>query len=273
MSKPFAREIGAQTLARGGLFAACAMVLAACGASTPKQAVVQKPTPVIAEPAQSAPAPKAAAKEPPAAKPAAKTAASAPAESSRKRDRRGDRSAAPADAAPDAVPEAATAAYGRAMTAMRAENWLQAELELEQLTKEFPAYPGPFVNLALVYLKDKRLDDARAALDRALAIDPGHAAANTQLGILLREQGKFHEAEQAYRKALATDPNHALAHYNLGVLLDLYLRKYAEAVEQYELYQSSLATPDEKVGRWIVDLRRRAGSGNDAARVAKGDTP
>ena len=156
---------------------------------------------------------------------------------------------------------------------MRSETWLQAELELEQVTKEFPAYPGPFVNLALVYLKDKRLTDARAALDRALAIEPGHAAANTQLGILLREQGKFHEAEQAYRKALATDPNHALAHYNLGVLLDLYLRRPAEAADQYELYQASLAAPDEKVGRWIVDLRRRAGSGSDAARVAKGDAP
>jgi tetratricopeptide (TPR) repeat protein len=89
----------------------------------------------------------------------------------------------------------------------------------------------------------------------------------------LREQGKFQDAERAYRKALATDPNHALAHYNLGVLLDVYLRKPAEALEQYEQYQSSLAAPDETVGRWIVDLRRRSGNGNDAARVAKGDAP
>ena len=270
MSKPSADRASLK-LARGGVAAICAALLAACGASTPKQAVVEKPTPVLAEPAQTvAPAPQAAANEP-AAKPAAKRAA-APADGSRKRGR-GDRAPAALPETPDAVPEAAAAAYERAMTAMRAENWLQAELELEQLTKEFPAYPGPFVNLALVYLKDKRQDDARAALDHALAIDPGHAAANTQLGILLREQGKFHEAEAAYRKALATDPNHALAHYNLGVLLDLYLRRPVEAIEQYELYQSSLAAPDEKVGRWIVDLRRRSGSGNDAARVAKGETP
>jgi tetratricopeptide (TPR) repeat protein len=255
---------------RGGLAAACALLLAACGASTPKQAAVEKPTAVIAEPAQPAtPAAKPKAQEP-VAKPVAKTA-STPADSSRKRDRRA--AAAAPEAVVDAIPEAAAAANGRAMAAMRAENWLQAELELEQLTKEYPAYPGPFVNLALVYLKDKRQDDARAALDHALAIDPGHAAANTQLGILLREQGKFQDAERAYRKALATDPNHALAHYNLGVLLDVYLRKPAEALEQYELYQSSLATPDETVGRWIVDLRRRSSNGNDAARVAKGDTP
>jgi predicted Zn-dependent protease len=253
--------------ARGGWVAACALLLAACGASTPKQADVGKPAAVVAEPAQ--PAPKAAASQP-----AASAAAGAPAEAKRRRERRGDReTSAAAGPAVDAIPEAAATAYAHAMAAMRAENWVQAELELEQLTKEYSAYPGPFVNLALVYLKDGRKDDARAALDRALAIDPGHAAANTQLGILLREQGKFHEAEQAYRRALATDPNHALAHYNLGVLLDVYLRKPAEALEQYESYQSSLATPDETVGRWIVDLRRRSGGGNDAARVAKGDEP
>ncbi len=151
---------------------------------------------------------------------------------------------------------------------MRGEDWLSAELELEQLTQEFPGYPGPHVNLALVYLHDGRGDDARAALDRALALDPGHVAANNQLGILLREQGKFAEAEEAYRRALAADPTHALAHYNLGVLLDVYLRRPAEALEHYEAYQSSLTAPDETVGRWIIDLRRRAGNA-DAARVAQ----
>lgn len=270
MSKQFASTLTTWKLARGGLAAACAAALSACGASTPKQAAVERPTRVIAAPAQSAASTQKSKAPEPTAKAATKTAA-APADASRKKDRRG--AAAPAADVADAVPEAASAGYGRALAAMRSENWLQAELELEQVTKEFPAYPGPFVNLALVYVKDKRLTDARAALDRALAIAPGHAAANTQLGILLREQGKFHEAEQAYRKALATDPNHALAHYNLGVLLDVYMRKPAEAAEQYELYQGSLAAPDEKVGRWIVDLRRRAGNGNDAARVAKGDAP
>ncbi len=171
------------------------------------------------------------------------------------------------------MPEAAAAAYARALAAVRAENWLEAELELEPLTLEHPEYPGPHVNLALVYLHDERRADARAALERALDVDPGHAAANTQLGILLREDGKFAEAEAAYRRALETNPDHALAHYNLGVLLDIYLRRTAEALEHYEAYQASLAEPNETVGRWIIDLRRRVGNGGDAARVAQGDSP
>jgi Tfp pilus assembly protein PilF len=196
------------------------------------------------------------------------------AEPERRRDRRGDKRAAEEGegvaTAAEPVPEATAAAYERALAAMRTENWLEAELELEQLTAEQPGYPGPHVNLAIVYLRDGRRDDARKALERALTIDPGHAAANTQLGVLLREEGKFAEAEAAYRRALAADPEHALAHYNLGVLLDVYLRRTAEALEHYEHYQASLTEPNETVGRWIIDLRRRVGNG-EAARVAQED--
>ena len=183
---------------------------------------------------------------------------------------------APRDAAGTAlepVPEAAAGAYARALAALRAENWLEAELELEQLTLEHPEYPGPHVNLALVYLNDGRRADARTELASALGVEPGHSAANTQLGILLREDGKFEEAEAAYRRALETDPGHALAHYNLGVLLDIYLRRPADALAHYEAYQSALEEPNEIVGRWIIDLRRRVSNGGDAARVAQGDGP
>jgi Tfp pilus assembly protein PilF len=138
------------------------------------------------------------------------------------------------------------------------------------LTLKYPAYPGPHVNLALVYLHDERRDAARRALEQALSVDPGHAAANTQLGILLREEGEFAAAEAAYRRALDANPEHGLAHYNLGVLLDLYLRRTAEALEHYEAYQAALAQPNETVARWIVDLRRRVGN-TDAARLAQED--
>jgi tetratricopeptide (TPR) repeat protein len=253
-----ARPIALRLLAAGAL----ALTLAACGSSTPRQADVEAPREVTAPAVTSA-------------APAAAEAAPAP---ERKRDRRSDRRAAEqasADAAAavlEPVPEAAAASYERAVAALRAKNWAEAELELEQLVLEYPEYPGPHVNLALVYLNDGRRDDARKEIELALGVDPGHAAANTQLGIMLREDGKFEEAEAAYRRALATDPDHALAHYNYGVLLDIYLRRTAEALEHYEAYQATLSQPDETVGRWIIDLRRRAGTGS-GARVAQGEAP
>ena len=102
------------------------------------------------------------------------------------------------------------------------------------------------------------------------SVDPGHAAANTQLGILLREDGKFAEAERRIAARSRRIPSHALAHYNLGVLLDIYLRRTAEALEHYEAYQASLTEPNETVGRWIIDLRRRVGNGERRASRAGG---
>ena len=260
MSKRFAEHAAGPLGLKSLAACALALTLAACGSSTPRQADVVAPREVTAAVMS--------------AQPAADQATAAP---ERKRDRRGERRAADAASAEAAaaavaepVPEAAAAGYERAIAAMRAQNWVEAELELEQLVLEHPEYPGPHVNLALVYLNDGRRDDARTEIDLALGVDPGHAAANTQLGILLREDGKFEAAEAAYRRALETDPDHSLAHYNLGVLLDIYLRRTAEALEHYEAYQASLAQPDETVGRWIIDLRRRAGNGT-GARVAQGE--
>jgi len=255
LSRRFA-EPAVRRATRYGALALSSLVLAACGASTPKKATVEKPA--VVAPAEAA----AATSKSPAATGAASPAPSAKAEPSRS-ERRGRRGEPPpaADPASEPIPAAAQSAYDRALEAMRAQDWLRAESELGQLTRDYPAYPGPQVNLAIVYRNENRASDARAALDRALAVDSKHAAANNELGILLRETGKFEEAERAYRRALETDPGYALAHYNLGVLLDVYLRRGAEAIEQYEAYQSSLAEPDKKVAGWLIDLRRRFGNG------------
>jgi tetratricopeptide (TPR) repeat protein len=176
-----------------------------------------------------------------------------------------------ADRAAADVPEDALRSYERALAAMASQNWIEAELELEQLLLEHGGFAGPYVNLAIVLMQDGREEEARAALDEALALNPAHPAANNQLGILLRQRGEFDAAEAAYRRAIEADPQYAIAYLNLGVLLDLYLRRQMEALEYYELYQDLIAEPDQQVGRWIIDLRRRLGVTGNAGRVARGD--
>jgi Tfp pilus assembly protein PilF len=243
---------------RSGIVASMAIIVAACGSSAPKQAAIAAPAVVtpgpVAEPAVAAPL---------------------PATESRRGNRREERRAPPADdsaaTALEPVPEAAQQAYGRAIAALHAQDWLQAELELEQIARDYSGFPGPLVNLAIVYLHDGRRDDARAALGRALEVAPGNAAANNQLGILLRNEGKFDDAERAYLRALETDPSYPLAHYNLAVLLDVYLRRGADAIAHYEAYQSSLSVPDKTVAGWLIDLRRRFGNAATTSQVAKED--
>lgn len=169
------------------------------------------------------------------------------------------------------VSPAAQAAYDHALEAMDGGDAVEAELRLEQFVLEYPDFPGAYVNLAIVYERDGRYEDAHHALDRALALEPAHATASNRLGILLRKQGKFAEAEQAYLRAIESDPSYALALHNLGVLLDLYLYRPAEALQYYRRYQDLMVEPDAAVGRWIIDLERRVDVVDDAARVAQED--
>ena len=155
----FAELADCRSIARGLIVALGAAVLASCGASTPQQASSARPEVVAPE---TSPAPKS-----PAAQPARSD--------KRSRKERRDDEAAAAAGLPEAIPEAAQLAADRALAALQSEDWLQAELELEQLTHDFPDYPGPHVNLAIVYLHDGLREDARACLERAIAIHPGDA--------------------------------------------------------------------------------------------------
>ncbi len=166
----------------------------------------------------------------------------------------------------DEISEKTQRSYDAALAAMRSENWVQAELELEQLIADEPGFPGPWVNLALIYEQGGRRREARQALEQALAIAPGFPGANNELGRMLREAGDFAGAEAAYRRALATEPSNAIAHLNLGILLDVYLRRPADALDHYNQFQATRSEPDGTVSRWIVDLERRAAA---EARVAQ----
>lgn len=64
------------------------------------------------------------------------------------------------------------------------------------------------------------LTEAEALYRRALEVDPGLAAAMTNLGNLRHRAGDVAEARGLYERALAHDPGQREARYNLGNLLD-----------------------------------------------------
>lgn len=166
----------------------------------------------------------------------------------------------------DEISERTQRSYDEALAAMRGENWAQAERALQQLIADEPGFPGPYVNLALIYERTGRSGESRQALEQAIAIAPGFAPANNELGRLLRQAGDFQGAQAAWERSLASDPGNAVAHLNLGILLDVYLRRSADALQHYNQYQATRAEPDETVSRWIVDLERRVQA---EARVAR----
>jgi tetratricopeptide (TPR) repeat protein len=76
-------------------------------------------------------------------------------------------------------------------------------------------------------------EEARAAYQRAIELDPDHADAHVNLGRMLHEEGAPAAAEQHYRRALDADAEHPTAAFNLGVALED-LGRIRDAREAYE---------------------------------------
>ncbi len=166
------------------------------------------------------------------------------------------------------IPPQAQTMFEQAVAVMASGDFVDAELRLKEFLLQYPAYPGAHVNLAIIHSQNGNDKAAQAAIDAALALDPDHAPALNQQGMLLRRNGKFIEAEAAYLKAVTASPDYALAHYNLGVLNELYLQRLDVALQHFERYQE-LSGGDKQVEKWIADLTRRVAATQRTANVAE----
>ncbi|HVG31278.1 MAG TPA: FG-GAP-like repeat-containing protein [Pyrinomonadaceae bacterium] len=94
-----------------------------------------------------------------------------------------------------------------------------AQREAQVAAAAAPQAPqAPYV-LGLVAKSQSRADDAAAAFQRVLKIDPSDVGANVNLGQIYSQQRKYTEAIAAFRTALAAEPYNATALYNLGTAL------------------------------------------------------
>jgi tetratricopeptide (TPR) repeat protein len=82
-------------------------------------------------------------------------------------------------------------------------------------------------------LEEKEPQAAREAYERALMLDPLHAAAYANLGRHLHSAGKLRDAERVYRKGIERCASDALLRFNFGVLLEDSGRQQ-EAVAAYQ---------------------------------------
>jgi tetratricopeptide (TPR) repeat protein len=72
-----------------------------------------------------------------------------------------------------------------------------------------PGHIHVLVNLGVLYRTSGRLQDARAALEQALQVDPRFAIAHHNLGNVLADLGDGPAAQRAYERAAALDPRYA----------------------------------------------------------------
>jgi len=145
----------------------------------------------------------------------------------------------------------------QALQSIKAGDIARAIEQFEQIVRTDPSTPHAYTNLGLLYLHNDNQKMARQAFERAIVLDPQDAVALNNLAIVERHNGEFKKALFNYYKAIKIKPDYANAHLNLGILLDLYIQDLPKALEQYEIYQQLTANKDEKVKKWIIDIKRR----------------
>lgn len=79
--------------------------------------------------------------------------------------------------------------------------------------------PQPHFILGLIARTDNHFDDAIKEFQAVLTIDPDDVATNVNIGQIYMQQRKYREAIDSFRRALVLEPYHETALYNLGISL------------------------------------------------------
>jgi tetratricopeptide (TPR) repeat protein len=92
-----------------------------------------------------------------------------------------------------------------------------AYLKAIELKPDAPEY---HINYAIALANVKKIGDAQAELQKAIALDPTQAGkCYYNLGAVLTNTGQTDEALVAFKKAIDADPNYADAYYQYGITL------------------------------------------------------
>jgi tetratricopeptide (TPR) repeat protein len=165
-----------------------------------------------------------------------------------------------------AVSPAVQRAYDAALDALNAGRRGEAEHALQALAKSEPDLGGPHANLGIIYRQAGKLPESAAELEQAVRANANQPVYWNQLGITYRQSGDFGKARDAYEKAIALDPSYAVPYLNLGILFDLYFWDSKRALELYDRFLTLTPGGDERVFKWIADLKNRVAKADAASR-------
>ncbi|HEX7317631.1 MAG TPA: FG-GAP-like repeat-containing protein [Pyrinomonadaceae bacterium] len=116
-------------------------------------------------------------------------------------------------------PKLALARTNLAIALYNVPDLAASQKEAETAAAASPNAPQPHYILGLIARQQNRTEDAAAAFQRVLKIDPRDVGANVQMGQLYVQQRKFTEAVAALRLALEEEPYNGTALYNLATSL------------------------------------------------------
>lgn len=90
---------------------------------------------------------------------------------------------------------------------------------LEEKVRQDPEDVASWIQLGHLYFDRNAVQEAIAAYERALALQPDNAPVRTDLGVMYRRAGRPEDAVREFDRAIGIDPALENAHFNKGVVL------------------------------------------------------
>jgi len=143
--------------------------------------------------------------------------------------------------------------------AQAAGDYAEAERIFREVIRQQPESGAAYNNLGIALYDQGRLDEAIAAYETAINIEP-RASRYNNLGNALRDLGRPEEAIEAYRTAIDLDPTDPFPYNGLGNVLDD-LERWEEAIEAYRTaidLDPTNPLPYNGLGNALDDLGRPA---------------
>lgn len=163
----------------------------------------------------------------------------------------------PVDQSKVKVSSGVTRDFDRAVAYLQGERYPEAIEVLQSVTAREQRLSAPYVNLGIAYFRSGDEKHAEESFLEALRAAPLDPIASNELAVLYRRQGRFDEARETYRDALQLHPDNLALIKNLGILCDLYLQDVNCALAQFAQYLN-YQPDDSRVAIWVTDLERRA---------------
>jgi TolB-like protein len=132
--------------------------------------------------------------------------------------------------------------------AARQRNLDQAIDAAKQAIALGPTLGEPHQILAVIYCNELQFSEAEREGDQALALSPGSAKVQRNVGFFLAELGRFQQSLTAARRAVTLDPSNFWSHYILGRVLYL-ARRYSDAELSFRT-ADTIKPGSHQIGVW-----------------------
>ncbi len=141
--------------------------------------------------------------------------------------------AAPAVLTDQKAPQKARDELVKGVQALLKEKYSDARTHFEKAIAIYPCYARAQTELAIVLIPSGDFSQAESALRKSIQCDSGYHQARLVLGQLLNMQKRFGESQKTLSEAIRLNPSSWELYYQLGVA-DFGLGEHARAAEEFE---------------------------------------